>query len=39
MKSEKSQVFVVHGEMTFKNKKDYLYFLKNREVSIEKKIK
>ena len=33
------QVVYIHGGMTFKNKKDYLYFLINREVSIEKKIK
>ena len=30
---------MVHGGMTFKNKKDYLYFLKTREISIEEKIK
>lgn len=28
---------MVHGGMTFKNKKDYLHFLKTREVSIEPK--
>lgn len=32
------QVLVIHGGMTFKNKKDYLDFLKNREISLEKKI-
>jgi len=36
---EKTQIFVVHGGMTFKNQEDYLDFLKNREVSIERKIK
>lgn len=33
------QVFYIHGGMTFKNKKDYLHFLRHREVSIEKKVK
>lgn len=33
---EKIQVFFIHGGMTFKNKKDYLYFLKNREIKINK---
>jgi len=36
---KKIQIFMVHGGMTFKNKKDYLYFLKTREISIEEKIK
>ncbi|NQV88607.1 MAG: alpha/beta hydrolase [Parcubacteria group bacterium] len=35
---KKTQVFIVHGGMTFKNKKDYLRYLKTREVSIEAKI-
>lgn len=35
----KPQIFMVHGGMTFKNIKDYLNFLKNRDVSIEKKSK
>ena len=35
----KTQVFFIHGGMTFKNNKDYISFLKNRPVSIEKKIK
>ena len=35
----KIQVFQVHGGMTFKNKKDYLEFLKNRSVSIEPRSK
>ena len=39
MKKKKPQIFMVHGGMTFKNKKDYLHFLKNREISIEKKIR
>ena len=35
----KIQIFMVHGGMTFKNKKDYLHFLKTRKISIEEKIK
>jgi len=35
----KTQIFYIHGGMTFKNRKDYLYFLKTREISIEKKIR
>ncbi|MDQ3075935.1 MAG: alpha/beta hydrolase [bacterium] len=33
----KPQIFLVHGGMTFKNKKDYFHYLKNRRISIEKK--
>lgn len=33
----KIQIFIVHGGMTFKNKKSYLHFLETREVSIEKR--
>ena len=36
---KKTQILIIHGGMTFKNKKDYLHFLKTREISIEKKIK
>ncbi len=35
----KTQLFIIHGGMTFKNKKDYLHFLKNRKISIEGKIR
>lgn len=35
----KIQIFIIHGGMTFKSKKDYLHFLKTREVSIEEKIR
>jgi predicted alpha/beta hydrolase family esterase len=35
----KIQVFIIHGGMTFKSKKDYLHFLRTKEVSIDKKIK
>lgn len=34
----KIQVFFIHGGTTFKSYKDYLHFLKTREVSIEPKI-
>ncbi len=37
MKS-KNQIFIIQGGMTFKNRKDYLDFLKNREVSTERKV-
>ncbi len=36
---KKIQIFMIHGGMTFKNKKDYLHFLKTRKISIEEKIK
>ncbi len=35
----KKQIVLIHGGMTFKSRKDYLYYLKNRKISIEKKIK
>lgn len=38
MNKKKTQIFIIHGGMTFKNKKDYLHFLKTRKISIEKKI-
>jgi len=34
----KTQIFYIHGGNTFKNKCEYLHFLKTREPSIEKKI-
>lgn len=34
---KKTQVLLIHGGMTFKNKKDYLDYLKNREISIEER--
>jgi predicted alpha/beta hydrolase family esterase len=37
MNRQKTQIFYIHGGVTFKNRKDYLQFLKNRTVSIEKK--
>jgi predicted alpha/beta hydrolase family esterase len=33
----KTQIFMIHGGMTFKNQKDYLHWLKVRKISIEKK--
>lgn len=39
MSRQKTQIFYIHGGMTFKNKREYLHFLKHRKVSIEKKIK
>lgn len=35
----KTQVFMVHGGMTFKNQKDYLHFLKTRKISTAKKVR
>lgn len=35
----KTQVFIIHGGMTFKNKRDYLEYLKTRDVSIEKRVR
>jgi uncharacterized protein len=34
----KIQILIVHGGMTFKNKKDYLHFLRTKEIKMEKKI-
>ena len=36
---ETPQLFFIHGGMTFENQKDYLDFLRCRDVSIEEKIK
>ncbi|OGL60167.1 hypothetical protein A2752_02060 [Candidatus Uhrbacteria bacterium RIFCSPHIGHO2_01_FULL_46_23] len=40
MKATKSkiQVLLVHGGMTFKNERDYLHYLKTKEVTTEKKV-
>jgi predicted alpha/beta hydrolase family esterase len=35
----KIQIFIIHGGMTFRNQRDYLRFLKTREISIEEKIR
>lgn len=34
----KSQIFIIHGGMTFKNQKAYIDYLKKRAISIERKI-
>jgi len=36
---KKPQILYIHGAMTFKSRRDYLRYLKTREISIEKKIK
>jgi len=36
---KRTQILLIHGGTTFKNKKDFLHFLKNRKISIKKKIK
>jgi predicted alpha/beta hydrolase family esterase len=38
MKKRKIQILIIHGGMTFKNKKDYMSFLKNMKISTEEKI-
>lgn len=35
----RNQIFFIHGGMTFKNQEDYLDYLKNRPISIEKKVR
>ncbi len=37
--SGKLQLFLIHGGMTFKSKRDYLHFLQTREVSVEPKVR
>jgi predicted alpha/beta hydrolase family esterase len=34
---KKTQVIIIHGGMTFRSEKDYLQYLKTREISLEKK--
>jgi predicted alpha/beta hydrolase family esterase len=34
---KKIQIMLIHGGMTFKNQKDYLYYLKTRKIKLEKK--
>jgi predicted alpha/beta hydrolase family esterase len=34
---KKTQIFIIHGGMTFKSRKDYLNYLTTREISIEGK--
>ncbi len=33
----KSQIFIIHGGTTFKSKKDFINYLKNKKVSLDKK--
>lgn len=33
----KKQIFIIHGGTTFKSKKDFINYLKNKKVSLEKK--
>ena len=33
---KKTQIFLIHGGMTFRNKKDYVKYLKTREIKLEK---
>lgn len=37
MPRNKTQIFYIHGGMTFKNKKDYLHYLRTRKISFGKK--
>ena len=37
--NQRTQLFLVHGGMTFKNKTDYVQFLKNRKITIQKRSK
>ena len=39
MTKKKTQICIIHGGATFKNKKDYLHFLKTRKISIQEKIR
>ena len=36
---KKVQILVIHGGNTFKNQKDYLYYLKTRKISLETRIR
>jgi len=35
----KTQIFIIHGGNTFKTNKDYLLYLKTREIKLEKKLR
>lgn len=35
---KKTQILIIHGGMTFRNKKDYLHYLKTRKIPLKKKI-
>lgn len=34
----KIQIFIIHGGVTFKDRKDYIYHLKTKKVSLEKRV-
>lgn len=36
---KETQILYIHGGMTFKNKREYLHFLRKRDISLEPKIK
>lgn len=36
---KKTQIFIIHGGMTFKSRGDYLQFLKTKDISIEEKVR
>lgn len=36
---KKTQVFLIHGGMTFKNQKDYLYYLRTKKISLKERKK
>jgi len=38
MPKQKTQILYIHGGATFKNRKDYLYWLKHREIYIAKRV-
>jgi len=38
MVKQRTQVFLIHGGMTFKNKKDYLGFLKHRPIRLTQRV-
>ncbi len=38
MKKRKNQILIIHGGHTFKNKKDYLNYLKTREITIDERM-
>jgi len=35
---KKTQIFIIHGGMTFKSKKDYLHYLRTRKISLKGKL-
>jgi predicted alpha/beta hydrolase family esterase len=34
---KRNQIFIIHGGMTFRNRRDYLHYLRTRDVSVEGK--